>query len=225
MNIWPQWGAPSLLALFDLDGTLLDTREAHHFAAEIALARRGLPTDAAFVRRFLLAYDAVSAEMKEKEYLAVWRAMQPLYGEAIESVRPFLGVPETLDALRAAGHRLGVVTSKQRWAVERELRHTQLSSLFDVVVCRDDTHQHKPHPQPLMLAQSLLGMLAGAYVGDRDTDICAARAAGVVPIGAGWGDSGGEALRAAGAAAVLEEFPSLLAVLSSISGQDAHAAD
>lgn len=206
-----------MLALFDLDGTVLDTSAAHAYAAEAALRGRGLPCDPAFVRRFLIAQDGAAAGLPEALYLSVWQDMQPLYGEALPSVRPFPGAPETLHALAKASHRLGVVTSKQRWAVELELRQTRLADAFEVVVCRDDTSQHKPNPQPLLLAQARLGLSGGAYLGDQDTDVLAARAAGMLPIGAGWGWSGGDALRAAGALLVLEEFPALRAVLERLS--------
>ena len=202
-----------MLALFDLDGTLLDTGPAHAYAAGTALRRRGLPDDPQSIRRFLIASDAAAAGMDERTYYAVWQEMQPLYGEAISTVRPFPGVRETLEALGRAGHLLGVVTSKRRWAVERELRETGLGPLFEVVICRDDTSQHKPDPQPLLLAQSRLGQTGGAYLGDQETDVAAARAAGMLPLGAGWGWSGARALRAAGAARVLQRFPELLQAL------------
>ncbi len=202
-----------MLALFDLDGTLLDTAQAHAHAAKTALARRGLPCDPDTVHRFLVAHDAASAGMDETAYYAVWQDMQPLYREAQHTVRTFPGVPEVLSSLAREGCRLGVVTSKRRWAVQRELEITGLAASFEVVVCREDTDQHKPSPQPLLRAQSLVGLRGGVYLGDQDTDVIAARAAGMRPIGAGWGWSGAAALRDAGAAAVIGAFAELPSVL------------
>lgn len=195
-----------MLILFDLDGTLLDTSEAHAYAAQRALRSHGQASDAASVHRFLVAHDAASADIEEAVYFAVWREMQRLYRKVLHTVQPFPGAPDALHTLTRAGHRLGVVTSKRRWAVERELAQTGLHAAFEVVVCRDDTQQHKPHPQPLLLAQSRLAMRGGAYLGDQETDVVAARAAGMLPLGAGWGWSGSGALLAAGAAVVLQDF-------------------
>lgn len=213
-----------MLVLFDLDGTLLDSRQAHIDAAAAAFERQGIPADPARLERFLMGHDARSSGLEEEEFLRVWSTIQPLYRAAQDSIRPFPGAIEALRELSSAGSRLGVVTSKRRWAVERELVALGLDDKFDAVVCREDTDRHKPNPQPLLHAQTLIGARAAAYVGDAQTDMVAARAAGVVPLGVGWGWDEPQKLQSAGAAMVLQDFGELAAALQRFASRDASGA-
>jgi len=214
-----------VFVLFDLDGTLVDSGPAHLRAAEKAFRDRGLATDEAGLVRFLLAHDAASAGMPPDLYYEIWRQMQPLYRLEQDSIPAFAGVEHLLQALPSLGIEAGLVTSKRRWAVERELERLGWQQHFRCVVCREDTHRHKPNPEPLLHAMQKVDRLPVAYVGDAPSDVQAAKAAGVPAIGAGWGWAGGQALSAAGADWVLGEPLAILPLLQAIEAPGREEAD
>lgn len=122
------------------------------------------------------------------------------------ALRPFPGVVETLDALRAEGLQLAVVTSKATWGATGELTRARLLDRFATVVGWHDSVRHKPEPEPLIVAMERLRIDdpgTVAYVGDAPSDVRAARAAGCRAIGATWGSLDARRMRA--------ERPDLLA--------------
>jgi phosphoglycolate phosphatase-like HAD superfamily hydrolase len=192
--------------LFDLDGVLLDSREAVLATlagvATAALGRRinlaDLPPDAATTPRVevLTALGVPEADDVCEQW---WDAALA----TAAGTRIFPGVLQGLAAIKDAGLATGLVTLQTRTRLPWLLPPTVLGSL-DVTVCRGDT-EPKPAPDGLWLALDRLGagMDEAVFLGDTTGDIKAAIAAGVTPLGAGWGYAGPVALQAAGAALVL----------------------
>jgi pyrophosphatase PpaX len=106
-----------------------------------------------------------------------------------ELLRPYEGLLELCDRLRAEGAVLGVVTSKSLPVVEMAFARLAFAPLLDVVVTSDQTEHHKPRPEPILEALRRLGCDASGacYVGDSPFDLQAAHAAGVDGIGVSWG--------------------------------------
>jgi pyrophosphatase PpaX len=129
--------------------------------------------------------------------VAAYRAHNDQVHDAM--VAPFPGMPEALQALRDAGIPLGIVTSKARSFAERGLRVTGLQQHFAAIVAAEDTHRHKPDPEPVALALRQLGWPANQalMVGDAGYDLLSGRAAGAATAGVLWGGSTREALMAA----------------------------
>lgn len=185
---------PYRTVLFDLDGTLIDSIElilssyrhtltVHRGstpADDVWLAGLGTPLLAQF--RAFTDDDAEIAAM-----VATYRAHNLANHDAM--VRPYPGVAPAVHALHATGARLGIVTSKTREGATRGLRHCGFDGLFDVVVGADDVERHKPDPEPIQRALSLLGEPAGGavFVGDSPHDLAAGRAAGVATAAVAWG--------------------------------------
>ena len=90
-------------------------------------------------------------------------------------------VAETVLALRAAGQRLGIVSSKYRYRIERILAEGGLASQFEVIIGGEDVPQHKPNPAGLLLVLQRLNLPAPEvlYVGDHPVDAEAASRAGL----------------------------------------------
>jgi pyrophosphatase PpaX len=180
------------VVLFDLDGTVVDS-------GGIILASMRHATQTVLGREFsdgeLLANVGgpdLEAQMealgpgRTAELVRVYREHnEPLH----ETLEGFDGIEATLDALRARGHRLGIVTAKRRATVELAFAQLPLSHLFETVVGGDETNRHKPDPAPLHLALERLGARAAeaAYVGDSPYDMQAARAGGLYAVGVTWG--------------------------------------
>jgi len=85
-------------------------------------------------------------------------------------------VAETVQALRVTGRRLGIVSSKYRYRIERILAEGGLASHCEVIVGGEDVSRHKPDPAGLLLALQRLGLPAAdvLYVGDHPVDAEAA---------------------------------------------------
>jgi len=189
--------------VFDLDGTLVDTVElitaSFRYATRTVLGEV-LPDaviTAGVGQPLMVQMERLSAE-HARELYDVYREYN--HRRHDELIRGYDGVAEVLAALRAAGRRLGVVTSKSRDTTAMAFRAVGLREHFDVVVTASDTEEHKPSPEPLRLCLELLGASAkGAlYVGDAPVDIEAGRAAGMGTAAVAWGVFGREALVAAG---------------------------
>jgi pyrophosphatase PpaX len=214
-------GAPSIgvagfdPVVFDLDGTVVDTVELivesfrhatrtvldETLPDEVILAGVGQPLMAQMRR--------LSAEHAQQLY-DVYREYN--HRRHDELIRGYEGVAEMLGALRAAGRRLGIVTSKSADTTQMAFRAVGLREHFEVVVTASDTDQHKPSPVPLHLCLERLGAPAeGAlYVGDSPVDIEAGRAAGMTTAAVAWGVFGREALLASGPDYWLDEPGELL---------------
>ncbi len=121
-----------------------------------------------------------------EELVRVYRAHnEPLH----DTLETFPGMEDLLVRLRGEGRTLGLVTAKRRSTVELAFARLPLAHLFDTVVGGDDTIEHKPSPEPLLLGLARLGAVAGdaAYVGDSPYDMQAAKAAGLYAVGVTWG--------------------------------------
>ena len=189
--------------VFDLDGTVVDTVEliveSFRYATRSVLSEV-LPDEViiAGVGQPLMAQmERLSAD-HARELYDVYREYN--HRRHDELIRGYEGMAEVLDALKAAGRRLGIVTSKSHDTTEMAFRAVGLREHFDVVVTASDTAEHKPSPVPLRLCLERLGASPGGslYVGDSPVDIEAGKAAGMATAAVAWGVFGREALLAAG---------------------------
>ncbi|MCL2757604.1 MAG: HAD-IA family hydrolase [Coriobacteriia bacterium] len=209
---------PKILAiLFDLDGTLIDSEEhiltSYRYATKKVLGYSP-PNE---VMRDLIGIPLIeqmriiSSEHAD-ELFRVYREYNQLsYSELI---KPFPGTTDTLNELKEAGYRIGVVTSKMCSSALRDLALFDLIDTFELIQGSDKTELHKPHPEPLLFAAETLGLAPEqcAYVGDSPYDMQAARAANMLAIAASWGMFARERLLEAGAqleARSITELPAL----------------
>ena len=194
-----------LAALFDFDGTLVDTTEMifqsmrhatssvlerEDFTREELLANVGQP-----LPRQMEILDAEKAEL----LLEAYRAHHEEHHDAL--IGEFPGVDEALYRLRTAGVRIVVVTSKRRRSVEMALeKFPGLDLVVDLFVTMEDTTEHKPHPEPLLKGLELAGDVPkdkAVYVGDSPFDVQAAQAAGLSSVAVSWGAFSEDTLREA----------------------------
>ena len=192
-------------ALFDFDGTLVDTTELIHQSLRHAtgevLGRDDIPRETLLAHvgqplpRQMELIDAEKAELLLESY----RRYNEENHDAL--IAEFPGIEASLERLRSAGVRVGVVTSKRRLSVEMALESFPgLRNVVDRFVTMEDTTEHKPHPEPLLKGLELLGGVPkeeAVYVGDSPFDVEAARAAGLTSVAVSWGAFSEDTLRAA----------------------------
>ncbi|HOF87376.1 MAG TPA: HAD-IA family hydrolase [Armatimonadota bacterium] len=207
--------------LFDLDGTLVATDEIIQRAMLDTLAHcTGRPWERPALMphwgmRLRDQLRALCPELDLDAAVPYYRARYAIYHEALLAEIP--GTRAMLDAVRARGVRLGVVTSKKRQNARQTLRDVGFLALFDVVVAEEDTTRHKPAPEPLLYALTSLNHApdVAAYVGDNPDDVRAARAAGMRAVAVSWGFRGREEIVAVGPDLILDAPAELLPHLSS----------
>lgn len=187
-------------ALFDLDGTLLDTAPDLAMAAnamriELGLAPLREDIIATFVgkgmenlvRRVLAGSLHVEPDRSVAAELALFeRCYHAVNGDR---ARIFDGVLEGLRAMQQAGLSLGVVTNKPTAFTVPLLEQTGLRNLFAAIVCGDTCAHKKPHPMPVLHACDLLGIepQAAVLIGDSINDALAARAAACAVLAVPYG--------------------------------------
>lgn len=207
--------------IFDLDGTLLDTAPDLLRALNRILADEGLSAvrraDVAGLfghgaraligegfRRGNRPLDTVRLPELVERFVAFYAA------EIAVETRPYPGLLEALTRLSLRGFGLAVCTNKREVLSEAVLKGTGLYPLFAAVVGGDSLPEQKPHPRPLLEAITRAGGKAdmAVMVGDSETDIATARAAGVPVIAVDFG-YGGRPVVEFGADAVISHYEEL----------------
>ena len=217
-----------LTVLLDLDGALVDSLPGIAASGRAALAALGHPPDPGVdiaamigppIEEMMQLMLARYGDDRVAEGVAAYRADYGARG--LLASAPYPGIPEALDALRAAGARLMLATSKRRVFAERILAHTGLAPRFAAVHGSEPggALDHKPELIAHILARHDLDPAACVMVGDRRHDIAGAHANGVRALGVLWGYGSRDELEAAGADALVGDPADLaaaaLALLSS----------
>jgi phosphoglycolate phosphatase len=208
------------LAIFDIDGTLVDSRRIIHDAMLHAYDRCNLP-DPGFdrIRKVIglglrQAFQALEPDAPED----VLAQLEAAYVEAFLILREtpdcrepmYDGALKLLESLHGQGWKLAVATGKSRRGVANIFRKHDLDRLFHASVCADDG---PGKPNAFMVEHTL--RLIGAHptrtlvIGDATHDMAMARAASVRAVGVCWGFAQPEELSLAGAHELHHDYPSL----------------
>lgn len=215
---------PIECVILDLDGTLADTPQA--IAATMVgilgdMGRRpdeavvratvGKPLDSSFARLLEVAVDHADVGTAIEAYKQQFGAYIDATGERLL----YPGVVTGLNALRQAGLRLTIATSKVRVAALRLITAAGIDHLFDVVAGHDSVGRGKPHPDMALHVAEQVGCEPGAcvVVGDGVGDIEMGCAAGMPVIGVTYGVATAAELQQAGATTVVGSFADVVATV------------
>jgi phosphoglycolate phosphatase len=204
----PATAARRPVALFDLDGTLIDPFEGITSSYQHALARLGLPVPEARalapcigppLRRNLERLLKTSDRALVERGVVLYRERYGEIGWRQNVVYP--GVPEMLGRLRGAGFRLFVTTAKPEPYASRIAEHHGLLPLLDGVFGPDlDGHfDDKGRLVARVVGTTAADPAATFLVGDREYDMRAASENGLRGIGVTWGYGSSDELSSAGA--------------------------
>jgi phosphoglycolate phosphatase len=208
------------LVVWDVDGTLVDSRRSIFEGVTQAYRRVGLEPPSYDRTRQIVglglreAMAVLSPELDDDAVDAIAQA----YREAFQAwhrtpgfAEPLYdGAAETLDRLRVDGWKIAMATGKSRRGVETALRVHGWADLFDSTHCADDG-PGKPHPAMVLEAMKALGVPPARtiMVGDTAHDMRMAKAAGAYAQGVTWGFHTAEEILEGGADHVAEDFAAL----------------
>jgi HAD superfamily hydrolase (TIGR01509 family) len=207
-------------AIFDIDGTLLDSVDLHARAWVEAFRHFGVETEVAELRRQIgkggdeLMPVFLPAERVEREGAEIEGYRSDLFKrDYLERVRPFPGVRALFERMRAAGLAIALASSGKRAEVEHYQEILGIADLVDVATSADDADRSKPHPDIFQAAIDKLAPIDRAdmiAVGDTPYDAQAAGKAGLKTVGLLCGGFPEAELSAAGCVAIYRDPQDLL---------------
>lgn len=196
------------LAVFDMDGTILDTLEDLKDSTNFALEKCGYPTRSYDeVRRFVgngirkLIERAVPKGLTVEQIDRVHEVFTEHYKvHCADKTKAYDGIKPLLEKLRASGVKTAVVSNKADYGVQ-ELCKEYFDGLFDYAVGEREGIRRKPAPDAVNEALRVLGIdkSEAVYIGDSDVDFETAKNAELPCISVLWGFRDEEFLREKGA--------------------------
>lgn len=184
--------------VFDLDGTLLDTLGDLAASTNYALRTHGMPEHSLDdVRRFVgngvrvLMERAVPQGAENPQFEAAFQTFRTHYMQhSLDTTKPYDGILETLEALKAEGCRLAVVSNKMMAATQELCRHF-FRDTIEVAIGEHEAQGIRKKPAPDTVNEAFrqlgVGKEMAVYVGDSDVDILTARNSGLPCISVLWG--------------------------------------
>lgn len=208
------------LAVFDIDGTLVDSNDMHTLAWQEAFAGIGAAFDRAtihdqigkgtdkLVPALLPHLDAATREDLGDAHSAIFKA------KFLEEVKPFPGAHDLLAHVQGKGQRVVLASSASSNELDHYLDLLGARDLIATSTSGDDVAQTKPAPDIFATAMAQIpevGVDEAIVVGDTPYDIEAAGKCGIAGIAVRSGKFSDEALREAGAVAIYDDVAALLA--------------
>ena len=184
-----------LAIIFDIDGTLLDTREFiyqafehtfdYHQLKRISREEIGKSIAQPLFDRYRKLVPGLSAEV-------LCRTHRAFQADHLDLALPFKNTVATLSEIQRREIRMGVVTSRSKQNSNLTLELTGILDYFEVVVSLEDVTRPKPFPDGILKALQLMGVEPGnsLMVGDMDEDIQAGKNAKVRTVAATYGFKG-----------------------------------
>ena len=207
-------------AIFDIDGTLLDSVDLHARAWVEAFAHFGVETEQAEVRRqigkggdeLMPVFLPKARIEREGETIEAFRS-DLFKRKYLSAVRPFPAVRPLFEHIRSAGLKIALASSGKRTEVEHYTEILKIGDLVDVSTSSDDADRSKPHPD--IFEAALRKLDRGAHdtihvIGDTPYDAEAAAKAGLPTIGLLCGGFPEADLSAAGCVAIFRDPQDLL---------------
>ena len=209
-------------AVFDLDGTLLDTLEdlresTNHVLREMGYPERSLEEMRRFVGNGaeMQIRRAVPEGTSEENIAKVLRAYRAYYQEHCRiKTKVYDGLLDMLDALKARGVKTAVVSNKPDEAVKK-LSEEYFGGRMDYAVGAKDGRRCKPYPDMVDAALEALGETreGAVFIGDSEVDVQTGLNAGLPVIAVSWGFRSRETIAEAGATVIADDAAALAKLL------------
>jgi HAD superfamily hydrolase (TIGR01549 family) len=207
-------------AIFDLDGTLLDSVDLHALAWQEALLKFGHEVSFEKVRgqigkggdKLIPVFLSADDQRDHGEELEEWRGSR-FKTEYLPLVRPFSAVPDLLRRVREAGLQIAIASSAKKDEVDNYLDIARIIDLVDLTTSSDDVEESKPAPDifEIVLKKLKIESAGAVAIGDTPYDAEAAGKAEVRTVGVLCGGFTEDELRKARCAEVYPGPAALLA--------------
>ena len=194
-------------AIFDLDGTLLDSVDLHAIAWQEAMREFGHDVSFDQVRsqigkggdKLIPVFLSAGEQRDHGKEMEEWRGNR-FKTEYLPLVRPFSAVPELLRRVRDAGLRIAVASSAKKGEVDKYLDIARITDLVDLKTSSDDVDESKPAPDifEIVLKKLMIEGAGAVAIGDTPYDAEAAGKAKIATIGVLCGGFMESSLRQAG---------------------------
>ena len=204
---------PYKAAVFDLDGTLLNTIVDLAWATNYALKQYDMPTYTVDEIKHLvgngvakLIHDAVPEGTPDELCRKVLATFKEHYADhSLDTTTPYPGVVDAIDRLRASGVKCAVVSNKSDFAIADLMNHFFFGK-FDFALGQRDNLKRKPDAEPVHFALQQIDVAPedAVYIGDSEVDIATARNSDMPCISVTWGFRDKEILLAAGATTLVD---------------------
>lgn len=202
-------------ALFDVDGTLVDTNYQHALAWYRAFRRVGITLPVWRLHRAIgmggdQLVPAVAGDETEKRHGEELRdAETEEFDRLIDETRPFDGARELLEEVRARGFRVVLASSGKKKHVEHFIDLLGARDLADAWTTADDVENSKPAPDLVQTALHRVEGAEGVMIGDSTWDCVAARKLNVPTVAVRTGGFAVDELTEAGAVRVYDSLTEL----------------
>lgn len=182
------------LFVFDLDGTLTESSDTiykctlktfEHLGQNFFFPKEEL--DKRLGEHFEDIFNELGIHVENFEtFIDMYKTYYP---DFIHTSTLYLGVEETITALKAAGKKIALLTTKGQSQAEMILQHFKLYHLFDEIVGRRPGVGHKPSPEPLLYICEALSVLPEntVMVGDTEVDVQCGKNAGTKTCAVSYG--------------------------------------
>ncbi len=176
--------------IFDVDGTMVDSKDQFYNSLNLALKTHGATTEKNMYTEEIFALSAPEVlqalEIENAdEVLPTWVELYNKFGEYSPL---YDGVFDTIKELSARGKKVLIVTSRKHDVADPFFEKFNLERYVDLFVTADETVRLKPAPDPLLYALDKLGLDPNEtlYIGDTVNDLIAARDAHIPFAAPGW---------------------------------------
>ena len=204
-----------LAAIFDIDGTLVDTNYQHALAWYRAFRQHGVVMPIWQIHRAIgigsdRIVEMLAGEQIEQDLGETLRAAEgPLYQEMIDEVEPMKGAHELLRDLKQAGHAVILASSAEEKDAERYIKLLDAAEFVDGYTTSADVKKSKPEPDIVHAAVEKAGGGPAVMIGDSTWDCKAATRAELPSIGVLTGGFSEQELTEAGATIVFSSVEQL----------------
>lgn len=215
-----------IVAIFDIDGTLVDTNYQHALSWYRALRAKGHVVPVWQIHRAIgmgsdrVVTELLSEQVENDEGDELREAQGTQYKLLVEEVEPVEGAHDLLAELKQAGHPIVLASSAEQEDVERYLELLEAREIVDGYTTSADVEKSKPEPDIVHAAIEKAGGATAVMVGDSTWDCKAAARAEIASIGVLTGGFSEQELTEAGAAAVFDSVEHLRKHLRDVSLSD-----
>ncbi|HSX24801.1 MAG TPA: HAD-IA family hydrolase [Candidatus Andersenbacteria bacterium] len=203
--------------IFDLDGTLLDTKEFIFQAFEHVFKTFNLTNlsraniDSVMGVPLEEGYEILVPELDRDQLCVVHRAFQT---ENMSLVQPFKNTIQTLEKLQSVGIKMAVVSTRKKTGM-KSLSHVGITQYFDCLITGDDVENFKPDPEGIHKALAYLKSSATSaiMVGDSIVDVQAGKNAKTATAAVTYGLGSRKSLEESQADYILQDISEVFSIL------------